>query len=84
MMPGAVERGSIQGTQEGKLPSTRPWSSSWIGHYDEASRRRHRMGGYRRLRAEAKRKRRVERIILVVTTTSVLVLVAIFYSILSG
>jgi hypothetical protein len=83
MMPGAVERSSVPRTPEGDLPSTRPWSASWIGHYDEASRRRHRMGGFRRLRAEARRKRRAENLVLVVTTTSVLGLVAIFYSILT-
>jgi hypothetical protein len=64
--------------------ATWPWSSSWVGHYDKASRRRHRLGGYRRLRADAKRKRRVERVVVVVVAASVLGLVAIFNAILSS
>ncbi len=37
-----------------------PWSSTWVRHYDRASRRRHHAGGYKRIRKEAKRRRRSE------------------------
>jgi hypothetical protein len=63
--------------------STRPWSSAWVGHYDRASRRRHHSGGNRRLRAEAKRKRLVENVVRVSMTAGLLVLVSIFYTILT-
>jgi hypothetical protein len=42
------------------------------------------MGGYQRLRAQAKRKRRVERVVIVAAAVGVLALVAIFNAILSG
>jgi hypothetical protein len=84
MMPPVVEPDSTQASTGEKLPSTRPWSSTWVRHYDVASRRRHRLGGYRRQRADAKRKHRLEWIVLLATTASVFVLFAIFYSILSS
>jgi hypothetical protein len=63
--------------------TARPWSATWVHYYDRASRRRHRMGGYRRLRAEVKRKRRVERLAIVVAALGTLTLTGVFYMILS-
>jgi hypothetical protein len=51
--------------------------------YDRASRRRHHAGGYRRLRADAKRKRHVQRFVVAVVGVGVLALVSVFYVILS-
>jgi hypothetical protein len=61
----------------------RPWSSRWVGHYDRASRARHERGGYRRMRAEARRRRRLETVIAAVAGASVVALASIFYVILS-
>jgi hypothetical protein len=78
-------------TPEAQAPKTQvrtgqtfgPWSASWVRYYDQHSRRRHHMGGYRRLRALAKRKRRVELITLACTSAGVLALVGVFYTILT-
>jgi hypothetical protein len=70
------------GLEGQRLASTRPWSSTWVGYYDRASRRRHRQGGYRRLRAEAKRRRRVQQFRVAAGAASVLVLFAVCYAIL--
>jgi hypothetical protein len=83
MMPPVVDTISGRATDEGGPSSTRPWSSIWVGHYDRASRRRHQRGGHRRLRAEAKRRRLVENVVLASMTAAVLVLVTIFYKILT-
>jgi hypothetical protein len=64
------------------LPSVRPYSSTWVRYYDQASRRRHRNGGYKRLRAEAKRKRRREIITFVAGGVSVLAIMGICYLVL--
>jgi hypothetical protein len=61
----------------------RPWSSTWVSYYDQASRRRHRMGGYRKLRARARRKRRVELFTTAAIGMGVLALVSVFYVILN-
>jgi hypothetical protein len=82
MMPAAVGRISGPTASETK-PSTRPWSAAWVGHYDRASRRRHHRGGQRRLRAEAKRRRLVENVVLASMTACLLGLVTIFYKILT-
>ena len=76
---------SISGpaSPEGRSSSTSPWSSAWVGHYDRASRLRHRRGGQRRLRAEAKRRRIVENVVLAAMTAGVLALVSVFYKILT-
>jgi hypothetical protein len=54
-----------------------------VKYYDEASRRRHKLGGYKRLRAEARRRKRVELITIALASAGVMVLVSIFYAILS-
>jgi hypothetical protein len=64
-------------------PAVGPGSATWVRYYDRASRRRHRMGGYRRLRAEAKKRRRVQWIVGAVTAIGVAVLTSIFYVILA-
>jgi hypothetical protein len=64
------------------LPSVRPYSSTWVRYYDQASRRRHRNGGYKRLRAEAKRKRRREIVTFVAGAASVLAIMGICYFVL--
>ncbi len=61
-----------------------PVSSTWVRYYDRASRRRHRMGGYKRLRDLAKRRRRVQTIYIAVAALGVATLVSIFYFILSS
>jgi hypothetical protein len=66
-----------------QLPSVRPYSSTWVRYYDQASRRRHRNGGYKRLRAEAKRRRWRGIINFAAGGLSVLVLMGIFYLVLS-
>ena len=52
-------------------------------YYDQASRRRHRNGGYRRLRADARRRRRIEMVTFVAGGLSVLAIVGVCYLILS-
>jgi len=69
-------------TDGGPAEVARPWSSSWVSYYDQASRRRHRMGGYRRLRALARRKKRLEAIVVASAAAAVLALVSVFYFIL--
>ena len=64
-------------------PAARPYSSAWVRYYDQASRRRHHAGGYRRLRAEAKRKRRLEIVTFVAGALSVLAVIGVCYAILS-
>jgi hypothetical protein len=64
-------------------PSTRPWSSVWVSYYDRASRRRHQLGGYRRLRDLAKRQRRSQLVTMVAAAIGVSLLVSIFYLILT-
>jgi hypothetical protein len=64
------------------LPSVRPYSSTWVRYYDQASRRRHRNGGYKRLRAEAKRKRRREIVTFVAGAASVLAIMGVCYFVL--
>lgn len=64
------------------LPSARPYSSTWVRYYDQASRRRHRNGGYKRLRAEAKRKRYMEIITFVAGGLSVLAIMGVCYLVL--
>jgi hypothetical protein len=61
----------------------RPWSSTWVRHYDRASRRRHQRGGYGRMRAEAKRRRRIEGIAAIIATAGAVALVAVFHAILT-
>jgi hypothetical protein len=70
-------------TQEHTPPPAGPGSATWVRYYDRASRRRHRMGGYRKLRAVAKRKRRVERLTMVGIGLSLVALTFVFYLILS-
>lgn len=65
------------------LPSVRPYSSTWVRYYDQASRRRHRNGGYKRLRADAKRRRRMEILTFAAGGLSVLALLGVFYLVLS-
>jgi hypothetical protein len=60
-----------------------PWSSTWVRHYDRASRRRHHAGGYKRLRREAKRRRRSELAIFVAMGLIVAFVFWIFTAILS-
>jgi hypothetical protein len=74
---------SSSGAERGTSGKVGPWSSSWVKYYDQASRRRHQMGGYRRLRAEARQRKRTELIRIAFAGTGVLVLVSIFYAILS-
>jgi hypothetical protein len=62
----------------------RPWSSTWVKYYDRASRRRHSLGGYKRLRAEGKRRRRAGKVAATAAAIGMLVLLATFYAILSG
>jgi hypothetical protein len=64
-------------------PAARPYSSAWVAYYDQASRRRHKAGGYRRFRAEVKRKRRLEIVTFVASGLSVLAVVGLCYAILS-
>jgi len=82
-----VDGDSFHGNEEGERSSppgpARPWSSTWVSYYDRASRRRYQAGGYRRLRADAKRKRHVKRFIVAVVSAGVLALVSVFYVILS-
>jgi hypothetical protein len=82
-----VDGDSFQRNQEREASSpagpARPWSSTWVSYYDRASRRRYRSGGYRRLRADAKRKRHLERFVVAVVGVGVLALVSVFYVILS-
>jgi hypothetical protein len=54
-----------------------------VRYYDQASRRRHHAGGYRRLRADAKRKRRLEFLTLAAGALSVIAIVGVCYLILS-
>jgi hypothetical protein len=61
----------------------RPWSSSWVNYYDQASRRRHRMGGYRRLRALARKKHRIELATMAVATMGLMALFSVFCAILT-
>jgi hypothetical protein len=70
-------------TGTGPSPKQRPWSSSWVNYYDQASRRRHRLGGYKRLREQARRKKLVELVAMTCAGAGVLALVAVFYTILS-
>ena len=62
----------------------RPWSSTWVKYYDRASRRRHSLGGYKRLHAEVRRRRRAGRVAVTAAAIGVLILVAVFYAILSA
>jgi hypothetical protein len=64
------------------LPSVRPYSSTWVRYYDQASRRRHRNGGYKRLRAEAKKKRRREIVTFIAGGLSVLAIMGVCYIVL--
>jgi hypothetical protein len=64
--------------------SVRPYSSTWVRYYDAASRRRHRNGGYRRLRKEARRRRQIEMVTFVAGGLSVLAIVGVCYLILSN
>jgi hypothetical protein len=57
-----------------KVAVARPWSSTWVKYYDRASRRRHQLGGYRKLRNEAKWKRRAEWIWIAAGAAGVVVL----------
>jgi hypothetical protein len=72
--------------EAGSQPSGKvgPWSSSWVKYYDRASRRRHKMGGYKRLRAEARHKKRVELLRLAFAGAGLLAIVSICYAILSS
>ncbi|HVZ74024.1 MAG TPA: hypothetical protein VHJ20_16710 [Polyangia bacterium] len=60
-----------------------PWSSTWVRYYDQASRRRHKMGGYKRLREQQKRKKVAEWIRIGTGAFAVAMLVSVFYFILS-
>jgi hypothetical protein len=74
---------SRQEPERPPIQAARPWSAGWVSYYDQASRRRHRMGGYRRLRALAKRKRRVELLAIAAAGLGVVSLVSVFYAILN-
>jgi hypothetical protein len=60
-----------------------PTSSTWVRYYDRASRKRHQLGGYRRLRDLAKRRRRAQTIYVVAAGLAVAVLFWICSAILS-
>jgi hypothetical protein len=60
-----------------------PWSSTWVRHYDRASRRRHHAGGNKKIRREAKRRRRYELAIFLALGLAVAVVFSIFTAILS-
>jgi hypothetical protein len=66
------------------MPPFRPWSSTWVNYYDRASRRRHSLGGYKRLHAEVKRRRRAGKVAATAAAVGMLVLLAAFYAILSA
>jgi hypothetical protein len=55
-----------------------------VKYYDRASRRRHSLGGYKRLYAEAKRQRRAGKVTAMAAAIGMLLLFAIFYAILSA
>jgi hypothetical protein len=63
--------------------ATGPWSSAWVRYYDRASRRRHQQGGYKRLRREAKRRRRYEVAVFVALGLAVAIVFWISSAILS-
>ncbi len=62
----------------------RPWSSTWVKYYDRASRRRHSLGGYKRLHADVKRRRRAGKVAATAAAIGMLMLLAVFYAILSA
>jgi hypothetical protein len=64
-------------------PAAGPWSATWVRHYDRASRRRHQAGGYKRIRREAKRRRRFEVATFVALGLAVATVFGIFTAILS-
>jgi hypothetical protein len=77
------ERAPVLQTTSRSIGAVRPGSSTWVKYYDRASRRRHGLGGYRRLRAEVKRRHRARKIAVAAAVVGMLALLAIFYAILS-
>lgn len=66
------------------VSAIRPGSAIWVKYYDRASRRRHSLGGYKRLRAQVKRRHRAGKIVVGAAALGMLVLLAVFYAILSA
>ena len=58
-------------------------SGAWLQHYKAASKRRHAAGGHRRTREAIKRHRLRERLMLAASTVGVVLLVGVFYLLLS-
>jgi hypothetical protein len=81
--PARLDRHDRSDRADGKAPPFRPWSSTWVSYYDRASRRRHSLGGYKRLHAQLKRQRRAGKVAVTVAAIGMLVLLAVFYAILS-
>jgi hypothetical protein len=78
---------SLQGrtpTTSRSVPAIRPGSSTWVKYYDRASRRRHSLGGYKRLRADVKRRHRAGKLAVAAVVIGMLALLAVFCAILSA